>query len=334
MNPMNNKERKRYVHQHVRPILAGFTLRGTPPTKSWFMRGKTWNHSFTVVWTPGRLAVSGDIGDCAYDGCTFFRHWAEAAEAVIGCDFHYLTGKTGIREVYDREETLRDIVQMANEEAIRFRKEERKDRARHREMLRQANVAGGDEADDWGEAWGPFWEPFSDNYPEYRTAITERRDRWPGDVEWWKRDKNKFEVPDGWHMWHRIERELDGYNLDSIFTIAGRRSLKDEMPGHLETHDQAAEFCGRIGFDDYYGTTNLPSDASWYFEAIQAWARLVCQTEEFDSAIVERRALMAREDAERRRQAVRWRRIQAYEDHTELAIADDDGMGQMWGAAA
>ena len=84
---------------------------------------------------------------------------------------------------------------------------------------------------------------------------------------------------------------------------------------------------------DYYGSDNLPSAASWYFEAIQAWARLVCQTAEFEAAIIERREIIAREADARRRQDIYWRRDHRYAAE-HMAIADDDGMGQCWRVAA
>ncbi|MDB5362254.1 MAG: hypothetical protein JWO51_3551 [Rhodospirillales bacterium] len=316
-NPMDRLERKRFVKTLVRPTFAAHELIAPPPTKSWrLQKPGRWDYSFAVVWTPGRLQISGDIGTCAYEGPTFFRAWPEAAEAVITCDFDYLTGKSEIRPVYDQEATCRDIFHMMAEEAVRARKYERHERQDARRKMREAEHQHREGYLQDGE-YGPIWiEP---DLPPM--AITER----PRPRRAWI-DERRFDVPDGWEALHRLQQvAVDHLDVNDIFTHDGREALKNEISNCCESHDGAAELCSRLGLDDYYGTSNLPSSASWHFEAIQTWARLVVQTDEFEREIIVCRARQRHEAAVRSFRDQQYRQARRY-DQTIAAVADDDGM--------
>ena len=87
------------------------------PGLSWRM----WNpkkgssYSFRVTWTPGHLIVTGDIGSADYCVCPSFGTLWGAIELAHRAGYDYLTGKTGIRQVYDEQGTIQGILRMADE---------------------------------------------------------------------------------------------------------------------------------------------------------------------------------------------------------------------------
>ena len=86
------------------------------PGHSWRMgRPNTGSYSFRVTWCPGVLVVSGDIGSAVYQVWPSFGTLWGAIDLVDQAGFDYLAGKSGVREEFDRDETVSSLVRYAYE---------------------------------------------------------------------------------------------------------------------------------------------------------------------------------------------------------------------------
>lgn len=81
------------------------------PAKSWVcFRPRTSAYRFSVTWYPGTLVVTGDIGSAIYETWPGFNTVDKAVEFVKTAKFDYLTSKSNIQKIYDREATTKHIV--------------------------------------------------------------------------------------------------------------------------------------------------------------------------------------------------------------------------------
>lgn len=79
----------------------------------WVCRRRSeWIYGFRVVWMPGALAMSGDLGTMVVSHYSFTDPWAAAAW-VNGAGWSYFMEKTGYDKVYDSERTAELIVESA-----------------------------------------------------------------------------------------------------------------------------------------------------------------------------------------------------------------------------
>lgn len=87
------------------------------PGFCWWVSPKDRNYRYRVTWTPGAVVLTGQLGEIVYRGPTDFwpGPW-DAARFIAKCDFDYLTGKSGMQTVYDREATVRGLICSADEE--------------------------------------------------------------------------------------------------------------------------------------------------------------------------------------------------------------------------
>lgn len=76
--------------------------------------------SFRVTWAPGIVVVSGDIGDITYRLWPAFGTLWDAIEMIHKAGYDYLTGKSPLKQEFDRAATMDRLVEIANE-AVRFR---------------------------------------------------------------------------------------------------------------------------------------------------------------------------------------------------------------------
>lgn len=90
--------------QHAMRRETGWTWRCQKPG--------TWVYAFRVTWSPGSLALSGDVGDLIVNHYSFNDPWAAAAW-VNGAGFDYFMEKTSTRKEYDSEATAEHIVETA-----------------------------------------------------------------------------------------------------------------------------------------------------------------------------------------------------------------------------
>lgn len=84
------------------------------PAKSWRL-GKpgTGAYAFWITWAPGILVVSGDIGSDIYELWPAFNTLESAVDLVSDAGFCYLTSKAGIRDEFDRGETVKLLLEGA-----------------------------------------------------------------------------------------------------------------------------------------------------------------------------------------------------------------------------
>ena len=73
-------------------------------------------YSFRVTWTPGHLIVTGDIGHADYCVWPSFSTLWGAIELAHGAGYDYLTGKTGVAQVYDEELTIQEVLRVADDQ--------------------------------------------------------------------------------------------------------------------------------------------------------------------------------------------------------------------------
>jgi hypothetical protein len=88
-------------------------------------RGYSWRmgeprrgtYSFRITWGPGILTVSGDLGELTIHGLnTLWEGPWDAARFLVGCDYDYLMGKTGQTREFDRDETVKHLIRLAEED--------------------------------------------------------------------------------------------------------------------------------------------------------------------------------------------------------------------------
>ena len=79
-------------------------------------------YAFSLTWTPGSLSLAGDCGELTI--CHYNALWSleEGLRWAAGADLHYLLEKSRLKKRFDRDATVRDLVRMANIDAIDARK--------------------------------------------------------------------------------------------------------------------------------------------------------------------------------------------------------------------
>lgn len=247
-------------------------------------------YAYSVTWTPGTLVVAGDLGEFTVTHYHAMDTIKNTLGWLDGISFQYLMEKSTAKEVYDAEGTLADIVRMANEPAVEMldgyrplhgigqrTQGYRHDLQQYRRELREGReewiaeclpLLGPWKGDRKGGEALPALEDYLPEQPEPLKVAEKRRYSRSdsGDVN------KRFHIPEGWELWLALWDEvLDYEDPNVIFTASGRRRIKEELEERLESEHEAAEFCGRIGLDDYYGARSYPHQCYVWAEAIQAW---------------------------------------------------------------
>ena len=252
------------------------------------------NYAFSVTWTPGSLAIAGDLGTFNVTHYQAMRTLESTLEWLDGIEFTYLMEKSSAKQEFSVEATLDYIVKAANEAAIEmldghrprhnfgrrtkgyrhelqdYRRERAADLAQWQPLARAAikmRVQG--EAVEIPDKAEYLPEP-----PE-ALAIPRRERRFDA-----RRQgvTDLYQVPDGWELWAALWHELLDYqDAEEIFTAAGRREIKQALDGRLSDGgpENAADLCYRLGFDDYGGTYEYPFQCRVHYQAIRAWVSKV-----------------------------------------------------------
>lgn len=97
----------------VRKAFADHRMRKGPGLSWRLAKPGTGNYSFRITWVPGRIILTGDVGDEIYTGGPG-PLW-ESIEWVNGAGYDYLTGKATARQVYCHEATVEHVLQLADE---------------------------------------------------------------------------------------------------------------------------------------------------------------------------------------------------------------------------
>lgn len=204
--------------------------------------GQGGTYAFSLTWTPGSLSLAGDCGELTMTHYNALWTLEEGLRWAATSDIYYLLSKTRLQETFDRDATVRDIVQMANEQAISARK-----------SLRE-------ELQGWRrERPDPYaW------YDRYECDYVDWLNDRPTDNSVWTtyvRPQARFEykdmeervvVADGWELWNAIRRELGNRDVGCIHTAKGRKELIELLHHEIETEHHAYEFCyAKLGLDDY-----------------------------------------------------------------------------------
>ena len=209
-------------------------------------------YAFSLSWTPGTLTLAGDLGELVV------THYHALWEVEAGLswaasgDHDYLLGKTSRRPSFDCDETAREIIRMANEgarEAVAGMREElntwRKERLVRGDFREGAD--GGQEHAEEIDYWTSA-RPDVQSYREFRKTKVFGRYAWEDMRE-------RLVAPDGWELWLKLHEEFGDFEPKNIFQAAYRERLKDNLKAHLWDGGpgHAAELCGKLGLDDYYG---------------------------------------------------------------------------------
>lgn len=85
-------------------------------SKSWHVKNPTRSeYWFMVTWCPGSLTLSGDVGELTLTHYHAMPTWQEAVKWVSGADHGYLMQKSDKKRVFNEEETIKQIIYMADE---------------------------------------------------------------------------------------------------------------------------------------------------------------------------------------------------------------------------
>ncbi|MDR3485404.1 MAG: hypothetical protein P4M05_10925 [Bradyrhizobium sp.] len=237
------------------------------------------HYAFTLTWTPGHLALVGDLGTLTLIHYHALRRFEDIGWA-LSSDHHYLMSKTDVREVYDAEETFTDLIRQLNapvlealngyrglgrsipgmrQELQAYRREKRQSAQLYAEALRLAESNG---------TAPPDADEFDVGEPPYTSDLG------------WERPLTRFSarwrIPEEWEAWVKVWRELVSLDdLDFVRLAKNRRSLHSAIKDELKTAESAARFFGRLGFDDQYGTYCWPRQTYFQIAAIQHGVRMI-----------------------------------------------------------
>lgn len=249
------------------------------PVRSFrFRKEDTSAYHFTLTWTPGQLVLTGDCGELTLTHYHAMSKFQEAISWATGPDFDYLLGKSSAKEVYDSDETLKQIMHFLNEEPINILLGSQTwDRDTHKLVRRKNGLLY--ELRDWRKtmaAWEKAGSP-EDEEPEEKPVL----DRFSERLSAYREDNDRWHVPDGWEAWFSawkaFERDNFSDHPNMVLTAAGRREIKEWIESKCESEDGAANLCHEMGYDDYYGTRNYTWHAFFQIACIQHGCRMILE---------------------------------------------------------
>lgn len=292
-------------HTHYTDLKAEQLWKGSYPFASLAIREKasfayTSTYAFTLTWTPGHITLVGDLGELTLVHYSALRRFTDIGWA-LSSDHHYLMSKTDRREEYSAETTLRDVVQMLNEEPLRALNGNHGWRGNripgYRQELQAYRVekAWNDRMFDdvalLAETFGgepPEWADFDMEPPYDHPNQIERRPDWQHEYRISRSNTSLdrlWDIPDCWRPWVRVWRAFDGafYNPETsddnptaVLKAGVRRRLKEELADTFaEGAESAANLLHKIGFDDFYGSYVWPARTYWQIAAIQHGVRMI-----------------------------------------------------------
>jgi hypothetical protein len=225
-------------------------------------------YAYAVTWTPGTLCISGDIGEFTVTHYSAMRTIEGTLGWLDGIEFSYLMSKSTAQEVYDEDETFAEIIRMANEDALHSLKSLREDRGNHRAACVYARAEWQDAVREWESSESGGAAPVITDYLPDDGGLPQ--------LKIGKSPRGNPKIPDGWELWYRIWKEVDGYgNPNCIFTSVGRSDLKDHLRRSLSSEDEAIDLCSMLKIDDFYGYRKYPTKCRVWHAAIRAWVAIV-----------------------------------------------------------
>jgi len=262
----DKREARKVLASHVctERVSRAFNLR---------IPGKGSIYAYSLIWSPGTLALAGDIGELTITHYQALRDFRDGLAWAASSDFHYLLGKSSRRCSFDRAGTADDIVHMANEQAVGSWRAYADDlrvwrRDRPDPRVPAAIYQGAEPDEEAAERWDSVQQWAADRP---RLDFFDLLGRWGG-------ERPERRAPDGWRLWDRLRFELcDWVPERDIFTAAGRRQIRHELEMHLGDGgpEHSATLCSRLGLDDYYGTERYSFHDILQAEAIIRGARQI-----------------------------------------------------------
>lgn len=102
--------------EHIREAFSEHILKPPPKSRAWYVgKTKEWCYAFRVVWLPGNLHFSGDLGELSLTHYHALPSWRAAVEWINQSDFHYLMEKSDAKEEFNQEKTAIEMVRMAED---------------------------------------------------------------------------------------------------------------------------------------------------------------------------------------------------------------------------
>ncbi len=97
---------------------SGHSLIRNADSKSWLIKNpENQGYWFRVTWCPGSLSVSGDVGEIVLTHYQAMPTWQDAVKWVKGACHGYLMQKSNKERHFDEEDTVKQIIHMANEQS-------------------------------------------------------------------------------------------------------------------------------------------------------------------------------------------------------------------------
>lgn len=246
----------------------------------------TSNWSFTLTWTPGVLALSGDLGELTLTHYSAMRTFEAMLGWVRGADYSYLMEKSDKSRVFDAEGTVRTLVEMANEPVL-----DRYLGSRHlverkwvrsntgflrdfRQTRKQRHFIGPwteDMLEDWYTDFGDQFDPRI-----MRRETHGRIGTVPVSLAAFKAEGWEFD--ECWHMWMGIWEACGSPGNDPVRYVimpGGRKELVKYMARECQTPETAADFCHQAGLDDWHGSYDYEPWTAAQIEIIQHGCRLI-----------------------------------------------------------
>lgn len=289
---MGSVEEKR-IRTMAQREFAGHAMSAGPVVTRRFRRtdGRSDNW-FDVTWTPGSVVLSGDVGELSIVHHSALARYRDGMAwlARTGADHDYIMGKASPRErEFDREGTVRLIMEMANEDLGGVLRARRDDLHRYLADRGTAVEAFGEAFDTWMEGrWAGAAQPKpADFLPRRADYVAELGfEMKPGyagrSPSVFPDEIDERSVPEGYEVWFRLWRALRNsdygpYEPETIFTAAGRREIAEEMESYLSDGgmERCAQFCCEAGLADFYGIEKYADRTVWQVEAIRHAAALM-----------------------------------------------------------
>lgn len=108
----------RQLRRMIDEALADHELRKEPPSKSWRVGPPDGSsvYAFTVTWTPGVLALAGDLGELTLIHYNAMPTWQQAVQWADGAGVDYLLEKSNAKHEFDREGSITSLIHIADED--------------------------------------------------------------------------------------------------------------------------------------------------------------------------------------------------------------------------
>lgn len=267
-------------------------------------------YSFQITWKPGSIFLSGDLGDITLTHGHSMNTFDEALDWVIGSEFDYLMGKSGVAQTYDAEATYLHLIEHANQRVINdlmgtktwnVKKQkyvlangERQQLQRARREIAEAHAEF--QADMEKHASAPDDGPMPElkdylptpDYP-YTISRVEYEKSFSIAETAHEKIREAWDIPDGWLIWvsfwtalfadkyYRPDLHVDDEEQHPTFVLkpANRREIKDRIRELCANQHELCEFLYEAGYEDYSGSYTYPGSSRWKIDALKHGCKML-----------------------------------------------------------